>query len=294
MWEHAQAARLMTLASVATVDCIYCTSKMMRLPSQQFEVKDRRLLVQFSLCSRCGWWTVYRVHQGDLPRAREAECYSGAIGSLKELDLDDISTPLKDVRQYLLAKKESIYSVHPKIFEDVVGSVFKDHGYGVRITAYSGDDGIDVILDESSGNTIGVQVRRYKKKLRIEAEQIRSLAGALFLGGHTKGVFVTTSSFRSGAQKTADRLNSLGFPIELMDAERFLEVLGIAQLRSLEVTNKQINSWVLSTGAHIGTGMAEEFVPGEDLSERPIIASLFTREEIIEIEQSARVQKRAK
>jgi restriction system protein len=288
MWKHAEAGRLMTLASVAARDCIYCGSGMLRLPSRPFEKGQRRLLVQVSLCWRCGWWSVYRVHQGNVPDYPEAEDYFGAIGCLKELDLKDISAPLKDVRQYLLAKKERIYSVHPKVFEDVVGSVFKDHGYGVRVTAYEGDDGIDVILNDSSGHTIGVQVKRHKKELRIEAEQIRSLAGALLLGGHTKGIFITTSSFRSGARKTADRYKAIGLPIELMDAERFLDALGISQLRSLELTDEEINSWILSPGAHIGTGLTKEFVPGDDLTERPVMASSFAKDEILEI-QSVRV-----
>jgi restriction system protein len=256
---------------------------MMRLPSRKFERGPRRLFVQVSLCGRCGWWSVYRVHQGNVPAAQEAEGYSGTIGCLKELDLSDISAPLKNVRQYLLAKRESIYTVHPKLFEDVVGSIFKDHGYGVRVTGYAGDDGIDVILNDSSGKTVGVQVKRFRKERRIEAEQIRSLAGALMLGGQTKGIFVTTSSFRKGARKTAARYKSIGLPIVLIDVEKFLDALGIAQLNSFALTDEEINSWVLSPGAHIGTGLAKEFVPGEDLTARPVIVSSFTKDEIFEI-----------
>ncbi len=143
------------------------------------------------------------MHQGDHPNTPEFECYSGAIGCLKELDLTDVSVPLDDVRQYLLAKKDSVYEAHPKLFEDVVCSVFKDFGWDARVTAYSGDDGIDVVLDGHADNTVGVQVKRYKKQNKIEAEQIRSLAGALVVNGHTRGVFVTTSSFRKGAWQTA-------------------------------------------------------------------------------------------
>lgn len=273
----------MTLRNVAATNCIYCESEMERLPARQFKLNDRCLLVQVSLCDCCGWWTVYRVHQGDMPGVGEVESYSGTIGCLKELDLNDITLPLEEVRQYLLAKKESIYAVHPKMFEDIVCSVFKDHGYVARTTAYVGDDGIDVILDESSGKTVGVQVKRYKKELRIEAEQIRSLAGALMLGKHTKGIFVTTSSFRSGAQKTAERYHSIGLPMELIDVEKFLDALGVAQRKSHELLNEEITSWVLLPGAHMGSGLKKEFISGEDLRERPVVASIYTRDEIIEL-----------
>ena len=47
--------------------------------------------------------------------------------------------------------------------EDIVGSIFQDFGYQVRITGQrvpgeEGDDGVDVIF-ESSGGTVGIQVR---------------------------------------------------------------------------------------------------------------------------------------
>ena len=49
---------------------------------------------------------------------------------------------------------------------------FGDLGYRARVTAYSGDDGIDVILDGDDDKAVGVQVKRYKN--RIEVDQIRS------------------------------------------------------------------------------------------------------------------------
>ena len=47
--------------------------------------------------------------------------------------------------------------------------------------------------------------------------------------GMTRGIFVTTSSFQSGAQRTADRLRERGCAIELMDAPRFYDALKLAQ-----------------------------------------------------------------
>jgi len=81
---------------------------MVCFPAQKFELGERRLLAQFSICAACGWWSVYRVLQGDNPRTAGIEGYSGAIGCLKELDLTDVSVPLQEVRQYILAKKEGL------------------------------------------------------------------------------------------------------------------------------------------------------------------------------------------
>lgn len=285
MWEYGEASRVTTLASVGSDDCIFCGKSLGRMPAHSFESGSKRLFVQLAVCFLCGWWTVYRVHQGEHPRtAGHAESYSGSIGCLKELDLDNISLPLGEVRQYLLAKKDSAYDTHPRLFEEVVCSVFKDLGWNARVTAYSGDEGIDVILDGPEGKTVGIQVKRNKKERRIEAEQIRSLAGALLAGGHTKGIFVTTSSFRRGAIKAADKIASAGYPIELVDAERFLQALGIAQLNSFSLTPEQVTSYIINSGIHIGTGVHKDFSPGEDLRERPVVVMAWTKDDLLELQ----------
>lgn len=104
--------------------------------------------------------------------------------------------------------------------------MFGDRGFHTRVTSYSGDGGIDVIL-ERPGETVGVQVKRYRNA--ISAEQIRSLAGALFVGGYTKGVFVTTSRFQPGGTQASALAHARGMAIELLDAPRFFEELKIAQ-----------------------------------------------------------------
>jgi restriction system protein len=107
-----------------------------------------------------------------------------------------------------------------------VASVFRDCGFHARVTSYSGDGGLDVIL-ERGDETIGVQVKRYKNT--INAEQIRSLAGALLIGGYTRGVFVTTSRYQPGGVRVSELATASGMPIELLDAPRFLGELKIVQ-----------------------------------------------------------------
>jgi restriction system protein len=284
MWEYGEAGRLLTINSVGSDDCIYCQTPLLRLPAQSYEKGIKRLFLQLSICPHCGWWTVYRVHQNEHEQTSGfAESYSGSIGCLKELDLSNISVPLNEVRQYLLAKKDSAYNAHPRLLEEVVCSMFKDLGWSARVTAYSGDEGIDVILDGPDGKTVGVQVKRYKKERRIEAEQIRSLAGALLQGEHTRGIFITTSKYRKGAKEAAEKLTSIGHRIELIEAERFLEALGVAQHNSFKLTEEQAVSYIKSIGVHIGTGEHKDFVPGEDLRERQVIASLVLGTDLLDL-----------
>lgn len=143
---------------------------------------------------------------------------------------------------------------------------------------------MDVIHDGPDGSTVGVQIKRYKKERRIEAEQIRSLAGALLQNGHAKGIFVTTSKYRRGDEEEAAReFAPKGYPIELIDAKRFLAALGVAHHNTFEYDQKKSVSYVLNTGLHIGTGAHKDFVPSEDLRRRPAVVSSVLRSELLEL-----------
>ncbi len=131
----------------------------------------------------------------------------------------------------MTAKYERRFDVHPRVFEETVASVFRDLGYTAEVTAYSGDDGIDIILARGA-ETVGVQVKRYKNA--IEVEQIRSLAGALVLGDMTSGIYVTTSRFRSGAGKAVENFAQRGYRIELIDAGRFYDALKLVQRKAYQ------------------------------------------------------------
>jgi restriction endonuclease Mrr len=57
-----------------------------------------------------------------------------------------------------------------------------------------------------------VQVKRYRNAIQVE--QIRSLAGAHMAHGMTRGIFVTTSSFQSGAQPSTETMVARGWTID--------------------------------------------------------------------------------
>lgn len=234
MWIYQDTMDAPTESDVTRDDCIFCGSKMIYMPGTTGEI----LTSEARLCLYCGWWSRNeRFRKLDYEEFKDSGCrlhyYSmdGACGQLKALDLKDIETPLEEVNRYLVAKYQDRFEVNPRKYEEVVGSVFRSLGYQSEVTAYQKDGGIDVILRDA-GSTIGVQVKRYKQK--IEAEQIRSLAGALILNDHTSGIFVTTSSFRAGAVKAGKDFVSRGIPIELFDANRFYDALKIAE--TMEIT----------------------------------------------------------
>jgi restriction system protein len=155
--------------------------------------------------------------------------YAGA-GTIKNLDLRSLDTPIEEVRAYLAGRYEERHEMNPTLFERTVASVFRDLGFHTRATGCSGDGGIDVILQDSGGSRIGVQVKRYRHTIQVN--QIRELTGALVLKGLTKGIFVTASAFTTGAPAVADLSALRGHPIELIDAEKFSKSSRLPNVRS--------------------------------------------------------------
>jgi len=181
------------------------------------------------ICPACGWWIA--EDRAVLP-AMYWQHWAVTLASapvLEELALDDIDLPLQQVRRYLMRKFEARASMHPRLFELTVASVFGDLGYQAYATAYSNDGGVDVILEDGSGARVGVQVKRRRDAVNVE--QIRAFLGALMLGGYTRGAYVSASRFRRGAREAAQRSTQAVMPIELVDANRFFDMLGYAQLK---------------------------------------------------------------
>lgn len=181
-------------------------------------------------CKVCGWWVLEKKVLLNSKSTQIWELILATAGVLNNFDLTDLSLPVEEIKKYLTAKYDSRFSLNPKKYEDVVASVFKNLGYSAQVTGYSSDGGIDVILNNSDDNFIGVQVKRYKNKIKVE--QIRSFIGALFINNYTNGIFVTTSDFQSGASKLAKSISDKTYSVELLNAKRFYEALKLSQVKS--------------------------------------------------------------
>lgn len=244
MWVYQDIAKVLPRAALLTEICLYCSHPLTLLPPRAQVKEDDRYtedqapqsLTQVAACPKCGWWKLIRICRFPTVGAEDHEeigigspnsLTRAAMGSLKELDLRSLTEPIEAVRAFLTARFNARFQMHPRLFEETVASVFADQGYDVCVTNYSGDDGIDIILYLPDGTTTGVQVKRHKNKISVE--QIRALTGALLIGDHTRGVFVTTSSFQSGADRTVSLAAARGKPIILVDANSFYSALEIAQ-----------------------------------------------------------------
>jgi hypothetical protein len=225
--------------------CPYCRTELRSIPVEiELVIPDsdaRSDTSELYICRACGWWIERRDVYGCFGRAHlQANFYAeqsrgdwhgrgyGVTGALRHLDLMDVSVPVDEIRSHLMANWDSRFSVHPRKFEEVVQRVMKSLGYEARLTAYSNDGGIDVVLDGPNDTTVGIQVKRWQRKISVE--QIRSFVGALCLGGHKKGIFVTNSHYQRGVSKLVETAQQKSVFVELMDSSRFFEALQIAQI----------------------------------------------------------------
>lgn len=113
---------------------------------------------------------------------------------------------------------EELMRMNPYQFEKVVGDYYRECGYVVHQTKRTNDGGKDLVMYKG-GQTYYVEVKRYAKNNSIQRPLIQKLVGACHPAG-ARGIFVTTSSFSSGAISEARRSN-----IELIDGKRLMQLL---------------------------------------------------------------------
>ncbi|WP_348788448.1 restriction endonuclease [Leifsonia sp. NPDC080035] len=139
---------------------------------------------------------------------------------------DGINRIEREVGEELLARlRES----HPDFFEQAVVDLLLAMGYGgaeqrgKRIGGPN-DEGVDGIIDQDALglDRIYVQAKRYKDGNTIGRETIQAFVGALHGFGASRGVFLTTSSFTSGAIEYARNVQSR---VILIDGKRLVSLM---------------------------------------------------------------------
>jgi restriction system protein len=118
---------------------------------------------------------------------------------------------------------EKLKSIDPFYFEKVILILLKKMGYGDFIeTSKTGDGGIDGIINEDKLglDKIYIQAKRYGEN-KVREKDIRNFIGAMS-GDTQKGVFVTTSTFDTGAIKKA---NDAHHTIILIDGIKLVDLM---------------------------------------------------------------------
>ncbi|MDQ0771492.1 restriction system protein [Pseudarthrobacter defluvii] len=118
---------------------------------------------------------------------------------------------------------------HPDFFEEAVVKLLLKMGYGGaeqrgRRIGGTGDGGVDGVIDQDALglDRIYVQAKRYADGNTVGRETIQAFVGALHGVGASRGVFITTSAFTSGARQYAENVPSR---IILIDAARLVGLM---------------------------------------------------------------------
>lgn len=123
----------------------------------------------------------------------------------------NIYVPMKAAPVIKLKPDDSLLELTPIEFEQYVGKLFKQEGYQVRETAATGDNGVDLFIEDDE--TFGiVQCKRYNGT--VGEPILRDLYGSMFAVGANVAYLVTTGTFSRQAFKFAEDK-----PIELIDGE---------------------------------------------------------------------------
>lgn len=88
----------------------------------------------------------------------------------------------------------------------------------------SNDGGVDGLIDQDALglDQVYIQAKRYKEGNTVGREPIQAFVGALHGFGASRGVFLTTSSFTSGAVDYANKVQSR---IILIDGDKLVTLM---------------------------------------------------------------------
>lgn len=139
---------------------------------------------------------------------------------------------------------ERIGQNSPAFFEQLIVDLLVAMGYGgshknaAAQLGRSGDGGVDGVINEDrlGLDRVYVQAKRYALGNSVHRPEVQGFVGSLVGLGASKGVFVTTSTFTSGAREYAARLPQR---IVLIDGKRLAELMiehsvGVRTSRAIE------------------------------------------------------------
>jgi restriction system protein len=176
--------------------------------------------------------TILMNQQSTVQVVEAAPLFSfGAIVKF-ELTVPDgeIITAVDPVYRYLTSElkknPEIIYQINPREWEKIIAAAYDKEGFDeVILTPQSGDYGRDVIAIKKGFYSVKFidQVKAYKPGHIVTADEVRALAGVLFLEKDaSKAIFTTTSTFAPRIEE--DKLLKPLFPtrLELVDKEKLI------------------------------------------------------------------------
>jgi restriction system protein len=141
---------------------------------------------------------------------------SSIVEELEETPAELIERAEREANAALQAELlKRIHARPPEFLERLVLKLLNAMGYGDRVGGAShrgrtGDEGIDGMIrqDPLGLDVVYLQAKRYALDATVGRPEIQAFVGALHGVQASRGVFITTSRFSSGAIEYAERVNA--------------------------------------------------------------------------------------
>lgn len=154
------------------------------------------------------------------------------VGSVDQSPLEQLESSFEALNATLAGDLlDEVMKLSPAEFEKLVVALLLKMGYGNgiedagRVTPVSNDAGIDGIIkeDQLGFSSICIQAKQWAVDRSIDRPEIQKFAGALQGQLASKGLFITTAKFSSGAREYAENLH--GSKIVLIDGNHLTRLM---------------------------------------------------------------------
>ena len=176
----------------------------------------------------------------------------------KSFNTESVLTPHEQMEESFLELNsrlseellESVKSISPNIFENLVVRLLEKMGYGEgNVVGQSGDGGIDGIINQDPLGLEKVYIQAKRWQNQVGEPEIRNFSGSLEAKGASKGVFITTSTFSSTAERTARYISAGNKFIRLIDGPELVRLMidhsvGVVTVNTYEVKKIDENYFV--------------------------------------------------
>lgn len=191
------------------------------------------------------------ITNADLPRLQQA---NGAAADTTDTSSSRVESNTNVTPEELMAQSdqklraklaeellENIKKLTPDRFEQLVVNLLEKMGYGKgEAVGRSGDGGIDGIINQDPLGLEKVYIQAKRWSSQVGEPEIRNFSGSLDAKGAGKGVFITTSTFSSTAERTARNISAGSKFIRLIDGRELTALMvrhgvGVVTVSTYEV-----------------------------------------------------------
>ena len=170
-----------------------------------------------------------RTYQATVTREKSLESAINESTESALTPIEQVQSGIERINQEVAADLlDRLQGKEPGFFEQAVVDLLLAMGYGGAtgtgsVTRFSNDGGIDGVIDQDilGLNRVYIQAKRYASGNVVHRPDLQAFVGALS-GKADSGVFITTSTFSSGAR---DYANSVPTRIILIDGNRLTALM---------------------------------------------------------------------